>query len=333
MRAAGAKAGCCTYFGVPRQVRHRLDRAFASVVRGSQGEGGFERLPGLALQPFHFSLREHAEPMGRVHTCRPTVQWTVAEGHCRAQILEKERPDAVLPTMGGQTGLNIAKELSESGVLDKYGIELIGAKLPSIDRAEDRDLFKKARCLCARNARAGGGMAVACRVQAPHSSSPSVFVRTTGRAAERSCVDELQARMRMPFWKPLASCSTFLGLPVSCRYRVPLLRAVRCRPIVSWATAVAMRAQAMDKLGLKMAVSKTANTLEEARDIALNIIGGFPIIIRPAYTLGGTGGGIAYNQDEFERIVTGGLDASMTGQARAAIRSFASGVIRNLAGP
>lgn len=59
------------------------------------------------------------------------------------QILAKERPDAILPTMGGQTGLNIAKELAESGILDKYGIELIGAKLPSIDRAEDRDLFKQ----------------------------------------------------------------------------------------------------------------------------------------------------------------------------------------------
>ncbi|NJR41278.1 MAG: hypothetical protein HC767_00115 [Akkermansiaceae bacterium] len=59
------------------------------------------------------------------------------------QILEKEKPDAILPTMGGQTGLNIAKTLAESGVLEKYGVELIGAKLPSIDRAEDRDLFKK----------------------------------------------------------------------------------------------------------------------------------------------------------------------------------------------
>ena len=66
-------------------------------------------------------------------------------GAKRAQILEKEKPDAILPTMGGQTGLNVAKELAESGVLDRLGIELIGAKLPSIDRAEDRDLFKKAR--------------------------------------------------------------------------------------------------------------------------------------------------------------------------------------------
>ena len=72
----------------------------------------------------------------------------------------------------------------------------------------------------------------------------------------------------------------------------------------------------MQKLGLKMAVSKTANTLEEAQDIAANIIGKFPIIIRPAFTLGGTGGGIAYNQEELVEIVTSGLDASMTNQVR-----------------
>lgn len=72
----------------------------------------------------------------------------------------------------------------------------------------------------------------------------------------------------------------------------------------------------MEKLGLDMAVSKTAETLEEARTIATELIGGFPIIVRPAFTLGGTGGGIAYNQEEFETIVKGGLDASMTSQAR-----------------
>lgn len=70
----------------------------------------------------------------------------------------------------------------------------------------------------------------------------------------------------------------------------------------------------MTKLGLKMAVSKTANTLEEAQDIAANLIGRFPIIIRPAFTLGGTGGGIAYNQEELVEIVTAGIDASMTNQ-------------------
>jgi carbamoylphosphate synthase large subunit len=74
--------------------------------------------------------------------------------------------------------------------------------------------------------------------------------------------------------------------------------------------------QAMDKLGLKMAVSKTANSVAEALEIAENLIGKYPIIIRPAFTLGGTGGGIAYNQDELVDIVTGGLDASMTNQVR-----------------
>lgn len=59
-------------------------------------------------------------------------------------MLPQERPDAILPTMGGQTGLNLAKTMAESGMLDKYGVELIGAKLPSIDRAEDRELFKQA---------------------------------------------------------------------------------------------------------------------------------------------------------------------------------------------
>jgi hypothetical protein len=78
--------------------------------------------------------------------------------------------------------------------------------------------------------------------------------------------------------------------------------------------------QAMEKLGLDMAISKTAETLEEARDIAKNVIGEFPIIVRPAFTLGGTGGGIAYNQEEFEHIVDGGLDASMTNQVRGVPR-------------
>ncbi|GLI71204.1 hypothetical protein VaNZ11_016323 [Volvox africanus] len=129
------------------------------------------------------------------------------------QILAKERPDAILPTMGGQTGLNLAKTLAERGILAKYGIELIGAKLPSIDRAEDRELFK----------------------------------------------------------------------------------------------------QSMTRIGLKCAKSATATTLEEALTIAADI-GKYPIIVRPAFTLGGTGGGIAYNIDELKEIVTGGLTASMTSQ-------------------
>ena len=131
------------------------------------------------------------------------------------QIIAKEKPDAILPTMGGQTALNLAKALSEQGILDKHGVELIGAKLESINKAEDRDLF----------------------------------------------------------------------------------------------------AQAMEKLGLGMAQSCIATTMEECMK-AHEIIGKFPLIIRPAFTLGGTGGGIAYNMDEFREICNAGLTASMTSQVQ-----------------
>lgn len=129
------------------------------------------------------------------------------------QVLEKERPDALLPTMGGQTALNLAVALAESGALEKYGVELIGAKLDAIKKAEDRELFK----------------------------------------------------------------------------------------------------QAMKNIGLKTPPSGIGTTLEECFEIA-NSIGEFPLIIRPAFTLGGTGGGIAYNREEFEAICKSGLAASVTSQ-------------------
>lgn len=129
------------------------------------------------------------------------------------KIIAKERPDALLPTMGGQTGLNLAVALSKNGVLEKYGVELIGAKLEAIEKAEDRLLFK----------------------------------------------------------------------------------------------------QAMQKIGLKCCPSGIARTLEEAKTVAQQI-GTYPLIIRPAFTLGGTGGGIAYNQEEFEDMAKAGLDASPVSQ-------------------
>ncbi|CBI16261.3 unnamed protein product, partial [Vitis vinifera] len=129
------------------------------------------------------------------------------------QVLEKERPDAILPTMGGQTALNLAVALAESGVLEKYGVELIGAKLEAIKKAEDRELFK----------------------------------------------------------------------------------------------------QAMENIGVKTPPSGIGTTLDECMEIA-NSIGEFPLIIRPAFTLGGTGGGIAYNREEFEAICKSGLAASLTSQ-------------------
>jgi carbamoyl-phosphate synthase large subunit len=124
------------------------------------------------------------------------------------KIIEKERPNALLPTLGGQTALNIAVELAESGILDKFGVELIGAKLHAIKKAENRELFK----------------------------------------------------------------------------------------------------EAMLKIGLEVPKSGIAHSMNEAWDVAGKI--GFPVIIRPSFTLGGTGGSIAYNIEEFEEFAEAGLDAS-----------------------
>ncbi|BAY28455.1 carbamoyl phosphate synthase large subunit [Nostoc carneum NIES-2107] len=130
-----------------------------------------------------------------------------------AKVIAKERPDALLPTMGGQTALNLAVALAKNGVLDEYGVELIGAKLPAIEKAEDRKLFN----------------------------------------------------------------------------------------------------DAMDKIGVQVCPSGTASSLEEAKAIARRI-GTYPLIIRPAFTMGGTGGGIAYNQEEFEEMAQVGIDASPVSQ-------------------
>ncbi|MEL6440140.1 MAG: carbamoyl-phosphate synthase large subunit [Cyanobacteria bacterium J06621_8] len=129
------------------------------------------------------------------------------------KVIEKEQPDALLPTMGGQTALNVAVALAKSGVLARHGVELIGAKLPAIEKAEDRLLFK----------------------------------------------------------------------------------------------------EAMAKIGIPMCPSGIANSLEQAKKIAQEI-GSYPLIIRPAFTLGGTGGGIAYNQEEYEQIAASGIDASPVNQ-------------------
>ena len=129
------------------------------------------------------------------------------------KVIEKERPDALLPTMGGQTALNVAVALAKNGVLEKYGVELIGAKLPAIEMAEDRLLFK----------------------------------------------------------------------------------------------------EAMARIGVAVCPSGIACNLEDAKAIAKQI-GSYPLIIRPAYTLGGTGGGISYNQEEYEEMAQGGIDASPVSQ-------------------
>ncbi|MDJ0635776.1 MAG: carbamoyl-phosphate synthase large subunit [Xenococcaceae cyanobacterium MO_188.B29] len=129
------------------------------------------------------------------------------------KIIAQEKPDALLPTMGGQTALNVAVSLAKNGVLDRYNVELIGAKLPAIEKAEDRLLFK----------------------------------------------------------------------------------------------------EAMAKIGVPVCPSGIASNLEEAKQIATEI-GNYPLIIRPAFTLGGTGGGIAYNQEEYETMAQFGIDASPVSQ-------------------
>ncbi|MEY2644283.1 MAG: carbamoyl-phosphate synthase large subunit [Cyanobacteriota bacterium] len=125
------------------------------------------------------------------------------------RVIETERPDALLPTMGGQTALNLAVALAKDGTLAQYGVELIGANLEAIEKAEDRDLFK----------------------------------------------------------------------------------------------------QAMERIGVAVCPSGIAHTLEEAQAVG-EAIGSYPRIIRPAFTLGGSGGGIAYNPEEFRAICLSGLDAS-----------------------
>jgi carbamoyl-phosphate synthase large subunit len=135
------------------------------------------------------------------------VDWRVV-----ARIIEKERPDALLPTMGGQTALNCALDLANQGVLEKYGVEMIGANEDAIDMAEDRDRFR----------------------------------------------------------------------------------------------------QAMTEIGLATPTAFIAHSWAEAQQVQPEI--GFPVIIRPSFTLGGSGGGIAYNREEFEEIVKGGLDLSPTNE-------------------
>ena len=129
-----------------------------------------------------------------------------------SKIIEKERPDALLPNLGGQTGLNLSSELAKAGILDKYGVKVIGVQLDAIERGEDRIEFKKT----------------------------------------------------------------------------------------------------MNKLGIEMPKSMPAFNLEEAEVIVKDL--GFPVVIRPAYTMGGTGGGLVYNINELRTIAARGLAASLVNQ-------------------
>ena len=128
------------------------------------------------------------------------------------QIIEKERPDALLPNLGGQSGLNLCAELNKAGILDKYQVEIIGVQADAIERGEDRIEFKKT----------------------------------------------------------------------------------------------------MNSLGIEMARSEVAYSVEEALSIAERL--GYPVVLRPAYTMGGAGGGLVYNKEELKVVCARGLQASLVGQ-------------------
>ena len=172
-----------------------------------------------------------------------------------AKIIEKERPDALLPTMGGQTALNTALSLNKMGILEKFGVELIGAKAEAIDMAEDRELFREAM------KRIG--------LETPRS-------RLANASDAKDADKEAYASGRAS----AADAAAFEK---------------------SWSEGEAER------------LKKYRNrAMVEAFEAMLEI--GLPCIIRPSFTLGGTGGGIAYNRDEFLDIVEKGLDASPTAE-------------------
>jgi carbamoyl-phosphate synthase large subunit len=181
-----------------------------------------------------------------------------------AKIIAKERPDALLPTMGGQTALNTALSLQRAGVLAKYDVEMIGARAEAIDMAEDRELFREAM------ARIG--------LQTPRSLlATATDLKRADRAKQKAELARIQA------------------LPLSDPDKAALAESFE----IDWAQGEGERRRRYVEKGL-------IEALEALSEI------GLPAIIRPSFTLGGTGGGIAYNREEFMEIVERGLDASPT---------------------
>ena len=179
-----------------------------------------------------------------------------------AKIIARERPDALLPTMGGQTALNTALSLRRMGVLDRYNVEMIGANAEAIDKAEDRALFREAM------ARIG--------LETPRSMlANATDVKDADRKAHEARRAELKASSPRDLDAALDALETEWNLGEGDRKQRYM------------AHAMGVAAQALDHVGL-------------------------PAIIRPSFTLGGTGGGIAYNHAEFFDIVRSGLDASPT---------------------
>ena len=182
------------------------------------------------------------------------------------KIIEKERPDALLPTMGGQTALNAALSLERAGVLAKYGVEMIGARAEVIDKAEDRELFREAMKKIG--------------LETPRSRLADAAVLK--RADRQKYKDEI-ARIEASYDDPEErACALILFEADWARHEVGARRRYSEKGLIE--------------------------ALEALPDI------GLPAIIRPSFTLGGTGGGIAYNREEFLEIVERGLDASPTSE-------------------
>jgi carbamoyl-phosphate synthase large subunit len=181
-----------------------------------------------------------------------------------AKIIEQERPDAILPTMGGQTALNTALSLHRSGVLEKYAVEMIGARADVIDKAEDRELFREA-------------------------------MNEIGLETPRSRLADAAALKRADRVKYRAEIERIAASTEDAEERAK----TRSEFEHSWAQGEGARRRRYVEKGL-------IEALEAIPDI------GLPAIIRPSFTLGGTGGGVAYNREEFLEIVERGLDASPT---------------------
>ncbi len=181
-----------------------------------------------------------------------------------AKIIALERPDALLPTMGGQTALNTALSLKRMGVLDRYGVEMIGADAAAIDKAEDRALFREAMTKI--------GLA-----------TPKSFLAnaTDAKRLDRQAHEERRASA------------------------VATLDEGEARDAALAALDAEWNAGEQDRKQRYMARAQAA-AVEGLEQI------GLPAIIRPSFTMGGTGGGIAYNRSEFFEIVESGLDASPT---------------------
>ena len=183
-----------------------------------------------------------------------------------AKIIEKERPDALLPTMGGQTALNTALSLDRAGVLKRYGVEMIGARAEVIDKAEDRELFREAMNKIG--------------LETPRSRlADAAIVKRADREKYKAEIARIEAEIADPEEQAEA----------------------RAAFEAQWARGEGERRRRYVERGLM-----------EALDALPDI--GLPAIIRPSFTLGGTGGGIAYNREEFLEIVERGLDASPTSE-------------------